>query len=144
MDFVEEMRKLDAAAAKQGATAAELVEREIARRDALAADEAAAFDARDERARIHEAPFGDLFERIRDAREGCRRRRRIRVWTSARRERADDDEDPSGRPTLENLESMASEYVDEGFEGLDVNLADVNLGDVARASGAARRALVRW
>ena len=31
---------------------------------------------------------------------------------------------------------MASEYVDEGFEGLDVNLADVNLGDVARASGA--------
>ena len=94
MDFVEEMRKLDAAAAKQGATAAELVEREIARQDALAADEAAAFEARDERARIHEARLAKLKEEY-ETREGSRRRR-IRVWTSATRERARRRDGPVG------------------------------------------------
>ena len=135
MDFVEEMRKLDAAAAKQGATAAELVEREIARQDTLAADEAAAFEARDERARIHEARLAKLKEEY----ETRARARAAAESASGRAPAAnerDDATDPSGWPTLEILESMASEYVDEGFEGLDVNLADVNLGDVARASGA--------
>ena len=135
MDFVEEMRKLDAAAAKQGATAAELVEREIARQDALAADEAAAFEARDERARIHEARLAKLKEEY----ETRARARAAAESASGRAPPAnarDDATDPSGWPTLENLESMASEYVDEGFEGLDVNLADVNLGDRRASLGA--------
>ena len=133
MDFAEEMRKLDAAAAKQGATAAELVEREIARQDALAADEAAASRARNERAGRYEAHMAKLKEEY----ETRAKARAAAESVSGRAPPADDDdEDPSRWPTLEDLESVASEYVDEGLEGFDLNLADVNLGDVARASGA--------
>jgi hypothetical protein len=133
MDFAEEMRKLDAAAAKQGATAAELVEREIARQDALAADEAAALSARNERAGRYEARMAKLKEEY----ETRARARAAAESVSGRAPPADDDdEDPSRWPTLEDLESVASEYVDGGLEGFDLNLADVNLGDVARATGA--------
>ena len=119
---------VDAAAARGNLSADELARREIERQDALAADEAAASAARNERATRAERHMEKL------KREYVERARARAAADAAIGNAPGEDPNPAGWPTLEDVEASAAKA-----EALGVD-------DVLRASGAdgdALEAMVR-
>ena len=119
---------VDAAAARGNLSADELARREIERQDALAADEAAASAARNERATRAERHMEKLKQ------EYVEKARARAAADAAIGNAAGEDPNPAGWPTLEDVEASAAKA-----EALGVD-------DVLRASGAdgdALEAMVR-
>ena len=133
----EEVKNLDVRAAlldieemskNENLTPQELVDREIERQDALAADEAAAFAARDERAALKEAHMEKL------KREYVEKARARAAAEAAIGNEPSDDLNPAGWPTIEDVEEFSA------------NADRFEMEDVMRASGAdgdALEAMVR-
>jgi hypothetical protein len=122
------MRAVDAAAAAENLSAADLVQREIDRQDALAADEAAALSARNERATRAERHMEKLKQ------EYVERARARAAAEAAIGNAPGEDPNPAGWPTLEDVEASAAKA------------ETLNVDDVLRASGAdgdALEAMVR-
>ena len=133
----EEVKNLDVRAAlldieemtrNENLTPQELVDREIERQDALAADEAAAFAARDERAALKEAHMEKL------KREYVEKARARAAAEAAIGNEPSGDLNPAGWPTIEDVEEFSA------------NADRFEMEDVMRASGAdgdALEAMVR-
>jgi hypothetical protein len=127
-DLEAAMRAVDAAAAAETLSAADLVQREIDRQDALAADEAAALSARNERATRAERHMEKLKQ------EYVERARARAAAEAAIGNAPGEDPNPAGWPTLEDVEASAAKA------------ETLNVDDVLRASGAdgdALEAMVR-
>ena len=127
-DLEAAMRAVAAAAAAENLSAAELVQREIDRQDALAADEAAALSARNERATRAERHMEKLKQ------EYVERARARAAAEAAIGNAPGEDPNPAGWPTLEDVEASAAKA------------ENLNVDDVLRASGAdgdALEAMVR-
>lgn len=131
-DIAAELAKLERAAKTSGMTMQEMVQWELARQDQLAADEAAALAARNERADRAETHMAELKEKyLASAREKA-----VADAVGGKARATDeDDENAAGFPTLEDTVSDAL-----GEDGMEVDLSGlegVSEEDVAAAVQAA-------
>ena len=133
----EEMRRLERVAARENLAPEEMVKREIARQDKLAADERAAFAARDERATRAEAHLAELKARYlekararKEAEEKLEKAAREEEEEAAKEAAASDGDERTKKRREKEPATRSGERPEEFREG------PVGLGDVRRASGA--------
>ena len=133
----EEMRRLERVAARENLAPEEMVKREIARQDKLAADERAAFAARDERATRAEAHLAELKARYlekararKEAEEKLEKAAREEEEAAAKEAAASDGDERTKKRREKEPATRSGERSEEFREG------PVGLGDVRRASGA--------
>ena len=125
-DFLTELKKMERRAEAEGLTMDDMVRREIERQDQMAADEAAALAARNERAGRAEEHMARLKE------EYIQRARAKAAADSVGGKAAPSDEE-DGDVSWPKLEDTMKDFIDE--EGLDVDLSEVMAGVEQGATG---------